>query len=64
MSPPLFFKWDAFRGTHTHTPKAKKNVPLLGHFFHIHTKMSENVPLLSVPAYGIKRVHRCYNNRV
>ena len=56
MSPPLFFlvgrfSWDA------HTPKAKKKTYPCWDAFSTHTpKMGENVPLLSVPANGIKRV--------
>ena len=56
MSPPLFFlvgrfSWD------THTPKAKKKKYRCWDTFSTHPpKMGENVPLLSVPANGIKRV--------
>ena len=56
MSPPLFFWWDAFRGTHTHQKQKQKTYPCWDTFSTHTPKMGENVPLLSVPANGIKRV--------
>ena len=54
--PPLFFGWDIKGGSHT--DQRKKNVPTpRWDTFSTHTPKNDDfVPLLSVPANGIKRV--------
>ena len=53
--PPLFFGGTLFVGR-THTKSEKKTYPCWDAFSTHTPKMGENVPLLSVPANGIKRV--------